>query len=454
MGEIMIEKICKLLSKFEVAAHQAAISSCKENKFDPDSEVVSIDESYINLIYSCNTLKEAIKEKKLIQLPITIQQELIESLESISSSHDELLAGTDTVKELTEAIEKLYTDIWRYGLNHLSNKFLGYQTKLNQLKDIERSVIETKIKLEEGIAVKSSLEQIQSEANQQNKALQNLVVNANTTLATINDNLASVEKSKEDASESLKSILVNLKNSTLSLEETQENKQEVEGHEKKIRALITEFTNLTVQLEANKKTQSELFAEFETYRKKINGLLGDANRSGMAASFTNRRRWLIVPLIAWLGIFGFSIYGLSQIGTTFIAPLLNLGNTPNNAPLPITYWEQLPLRLALTAPLIWLGWFSAKQYGYTSRVREDYFYKEASAMSFEGYKREAKEVAVDGEMLKKLLEQAIKNLGDNPIRIYDGQENHGSPFQEFFEKIVKDEKAMSQLKDLIARIKS
>lgn len=108
--------------------------------------------------------------------------------------------------------------------------------------------------------------------------------------------------------------------------------------------------------------------------------------------------------------------------------------------------------MALTAPFVWLGWFSARQYGYTSRLREDYAYKEASAKSFEGYKREAKEV--DQEMLQKLLEQAIKNFGDNPIRIYDGHENHGSPFHEFFEKILKDEKAMNQLKDLISKVKS
>ena len=109
------------------------------------------------------------------------------------------------------------------------------------------------------------------------------------------------------------------------------------------------------------------------------------------------------------------------------------------------------MRLALTAPFIWLGWFSARQHGFTSRLREDYAYKEASAKSFEGYKRESKEV--DEEMLKKLLEQAIDNLGDNPIRIYDGKNNHSSPAQEFFDALIKDEKLFKRLKsDLLSFI--
>lgn len=447
----MIEEIWKLLSKFNEEAHQSALAKCGEIELDQNSGVVSLDESYINLIWSCNTLKEAIEKQKLIQLPITIQQELTASLEAISSNHDELLAGTDTVTELTEAIEKLYTDIWRYGLNHLSDELLGYQTKLNQLKGIERSIIETKIKLDEGIQSKESLDLILQNANQQNEAFQALVTSADTAVAKTNDILAAVEESSEKVAESLADVLETQKNSTDSLKATQESQKEADAHEQNIRTLVTEFTNLKTQLEANKKTQSELFAAFEAYREKINRLLEDANRTGMAASFTNRRRWLIVPLIAWLGVFGFSIYGLIQMGATFIEPLLSSGTAPNSAPLSTAYWEKLPLRLALTAPLIWLGWFSAKQYGYTSRLREDYSYKEASAMSFEGYKREAREV--DPEMLKKLLEQAIKNLGDNPIRIYDGHDNHGSPFQEFFEKTLKDEKAMNQLKDLLSKLK-
>ncbi|SCX87567.1 hypothetical protein [Nitrosospira sp. Nsp13] len=67
-------------------------------------------------------------------------------------------------------------------------------------------------------------------------------------------------------------------------------------------------------------------------------------------------------------------------------------------------------------------------------------------MSFEGYKREATEVSA--EMLKDLLETAIKNLGENPIRIYNGQEHHASPLHEMLEALSKDSKVIELLKIL------
>jgi len=112
------------------------------------------------------------------------------------------------------------------------------------------------------------------------------------------------------------------------------------------------------------------------------------------------------------------------------------------------HWEQIPAKLALTAPLIWLGWFAVKQYGYTTRLREDYAYKEASAKSFEGYKRE---ISQDPEMLKRLLETAIQNLGQNPIRIYDSDNNHGSPIQELLEKATKDDRWFDVVKSVLSR---
>lgn len=440
----MIKELWDILAKFNPEAHQAALAACAEHEIDSNSGIVSLDESYTNLGWCANTLRDAIEKNKLIQLPITIQGELLEVAKVISTSHDALIEGTDVVETLTESIEKLFTAIWRYGLNHLTDELLGFQAKLNQLKEIERSVITTKAKLEEGIPVKDALDLILADSKQQNDDLHTYVTNADTAVVAANENLAKVEEAKEKADESLQAMLEQQTKATEVLTDTEGNQQEVAAHEKAIRTLVAEFTNLTTELVANKKKQAELFAEFQAYREKIDRLLGDANRTGMAASFTNRRWWLLAPLSGWLLIFGISIVGLLYMGITFIAPLLV--DTKTSVP-----WEQLPMRLALTAPFIWLGWFSARQHGFTSRLREDYAYKEASAKSFEGYKREAKEV--DPEMLKKLLEQAIKNLGDNPIRIYDGKNNHPSPTHELFDSLMKDDKTVGRFKEFFSIFK-
>ncbi|OIR19963.1 chromosome segregation protein [mine drainage metagenome] len=440
----MIEELWQVLSKFTPEAHQAALSKCAELELNQDAGIVSLNESYNNLGWCANTLRDAIEKKKLIQLPITIQGELLEIAKAISTNHDALIEGADVVETLTESIEKLFTAIWRYGLNHLTDELLGFQTKLNQLKEIEQSVITTKAKLEEGVSVKDALDLILADSKQQNDELHTHVENADTAVIATKENLSKVQEANEKAAESLQAILEQQTKSTELLTDTEGNQQEVDTHEKAIRALVSEFTNLNTELVASKKKQTELFAEFQAYRDKIDGLLGDANRTGMAASFTNRRFWLLAPLSGWLLIFGISIAGLLYMGITFIAPLLDA-----KATVP---WEQLPMRLALTAPFIWLGWFSARQHGFTSRLREDYAYKEASAKSFEGYKREAKEV--DPEMLKKLLEQAIKNLGDNPIRIYDGKNNHPSPTHELFDSLMKDDKAVGRFKEFFSIFKS
>lgn len=440
----MIEELWDHLSKFTPEAHQAALAKCDELGFDQNAGIVSLNESYINLGWARNTLMDAIKDKKLIQLPITIQSELLENIKTISTSQDDLLDGTDVVEALTESIEELFTAIWRYGLNHLSDQVLGYQIKINQLKEIEQSIIQTKAALEEGIASKQALDQVFGDAKQKDDELNGMVETANAAVETASKAVVQIEQEGQQATDTLTIIEQHKITALDDLATIQGSKKEVESDEDKIRNLVAEFTKLAEELTANKKTQKELFEEFEKYRLKIDGLLGDANRTGMAASFTNRRLWLIAPLAGWLVVFGFSIGGLWYMGVTYIAPILN----SNSA----TPWEQLPLRLALTAPFVWLGWFSARQYGFTSRLREDYAYKEASAKSFEGYKREAKEV--DTEMLKKLLEQAIRNLGDNPIRIYNGHGNHPSPTHELFDNIMKDDKTLGRFKEFFSIFKS
>lgn len=435
-----MEKMWEILTTFTEESQQAALLKCAELGFDPKRGVVSLDESYINLSSACNILVDAIQKNKLIQLPISIQKNLVAALEAIVRSQVGLMAGTDEVVNLADAIEKLNAYIWQYGLHNLSDEVLGYQTKLNQLKGMELAAVETQRKLQEGILVKENLERLLGEAKTQSESLKALVIGANTSATAINEALTQATESSQKAAASLAIAQQNETTSTQLLATSTKSNADILAYEATIKALVSGFTTLKTDLEANMTTQEDLFKEFEAYRVKIDGLLGDANRTGMAASFTNRRRWLIAPMVGWIAVFAGSIYGLFYMGVTYLAPLIAAGNL-----------EQLPSRLALTAPFIWLGWFAAKQYGYTSRLREDYAYKEASAKCFEGYKREASQV--NPEMLKNLLETAIKNLGDNPIRIYSGHENHASPLHELLEKSLKDEKLMDLFKAIFAKVK-
>lgn len=164
----------------------------------------------------------------------------------------------------------------------------------------------------------------------------------------------------------------------------------------------------------------------------------------MASAFITRKDELDADRTLWRSVFVLSLVLLTLAGVFYFAPSLAAKN-----------WEDTLLRLPLTAPVVWLAWFAAKQYGYAARLREDYAYKVASSMAFEGYKREMGDT--EGEMKKKLLDTAVMNFGDNPLRIYNGHENHASPMHEVLEKVqkaLKDDKLMTALKDVIGKLKA
>jgi len=435
----MIEKIWNLLTTFTQEAQQAALTKCGELGFDQNRGRVSLAESYINLKTGCDILRDAIEKNKLVQLPITVQETLAGLLETISKAQTDLTVGADQVVVLVSEIEKLNTAIWQYGLHNLSEEVLGYQTKLNALKNLELAANQTMATVKEGVQLKVQMDAVLSEAQAQRDAAKQLADSVAAANLACTEALNAATASSTEASEVLNLIKQTDTSARDLFASSKSGNEEIQQHRATILGLVADFTTLKAELQTNKATQQQLFEAFESHREQVDELLGDANRTGMAASFTARRKALLIPLTMWGAVFIGAIIGLSFVGLKYIEPLIATAN-----------WEQIPARLALTTPLIWLGWFAVKQYGYTARLREDYAYKEASAKSFEGYKREARQ---DPEMLKRLLETAIENLGQNPIRVYDGQDNHGSPLQELLEKATKDDRWLDIVKSFVSRDK-
>jgi len=130
-------EIWSVSSTLTEEAMAIASAKCKEAGFDPNRGIVSLQESFINLASARNVLQEAIEKGKLVQLPITVQKELLSNLQTIASSLQGLSNGVDEIANLSNSIEILNTSVWKYGLHNLSDQVLGYQKKLNQLKNQE-----------------------------------------------------------------------------------------------------------------------------------------------------------------------------------------------------------------------------------------------------------------------------------------------------------------------------
>ena len=129
-----IQSLCTTLSG---EAMETAEAKAKANQFNVDRGDITFTEVAINLTSAREVLRDAIEKQKLIQLPITVQKELLANLQAVSRALLGLMNNTDEIVNLGNAVEALNTSIWKYGLHNLSGEVLGYTTKLNQLKQQE-----------------------------------------------------------------------------------------------------------------------------------------------------------------------------------------------------------------------------------------------------------------------------------------------------------------------------
>lgn len=132
-----LAEILSLCTTLSSEAIDGAEKKAKENEFNIDRGEISFAEVAINLVSAREVLTDAISKQKLGQLPITVQKELLGDLQAVSKALQGLMSNADEIVNLGNAVEALNTSIWKYGLHNLSDQVLGYQTKLNQIKQQE-----------------------------------------------------------------------------------------------------------------------------------------------------------------------------------------------------------------------------------------------------------------------------------------------------------------------------
>lgn len=193
------------------------------------------------------------------------------------------------------------------------------------------------------------------------------------------------------------------------------------SEEKKLGKLLSESNSHVKATQDNLAAIEELEARNRQQQESISQTVTLASKFGMAASFKERKDELRMPIFIWGVTFVAAMLGLFATGVFYILPHIAAGQIPGAA--------EILVKFSLIGPLVWMGWMAVKQYGYLSRIREDYSFKYASALAFEGYKKEAAEV--NQEMLRDLLKVATENMAFNPLRIYHSEDpNHASPIHE------------------------
>lgn len=192
-----------------------------------------------------------------------------------------------------------------------------------------------------------------------------------------------------------------------------------------------ELENSITDLEKLKKDkESELqtiIEELDSEKEKIKDILGDANRASMAQSFLVRKTELDTPIknsALWRNI---GLVAMSII--IFIILLLEWNQNSFDY---FRFFSRLPVVM----PLLWLVWSNSQRNNHLVRVQEEYAYKAAVAIAFEGYQRKVDEIN-DVDLKKLLLELSVTNMGNNPVNLFD-KNTKNSPFEidKFIEKFL------------------
>jgi hypothetical protein len=287
-------------------------------------------------------------------------------------------------------------------------ELLTLEEKLAEIKPIYENIVEIKSDTEK---FSTELKEKHSEAFKQSEI--------------IKDELNEIEILKSEAEISAGNISTWENNIRDIKKDISANSAIYEDLKTKIDLLKTDATNTSNDLYSLLDVYKHQIDENAKFQTEIQKTIEDANRLGMAGSFKNRKDELNGSLILWGIGTVLSIVLLIVLSTIFLMQIkredLEIG--------------KVLLRLPIFASCVWLGWFCAKQYGFTSRIMEDYAYKYAVSMAFEGYKNATKDI--DPVLQSKLLDMTITNISANPISNYDSLTNHGTPFHEIAENIPK-----------------
>ena len=433
MAEV-IEQMWKILTTFTEEAQSAAREKCRELNFDTNRGMVSLDESFINLNADTAILKDAIEKKKLIQLPITVQKSLAGYLDSISKSLTNLVNGTDEVLNLTNSIELLHTAIWQYGLHNLSDEVLGYQAKMNQLKNQELELKKLGAEIDGGLKLKGELNKLLEKAKKATEAIQIVLNSAEENAKKITSSLNQSTETSQKTADTLTTIQQTKKMSEELSSSVAATKDKVDVWAKEVKKVSDTSTEVCRKSDELEKKLSSLIESTKGVYKRVEELLPGAASAGLASAYRQRKENIARSKGRWIAGFVFTLIGLAGMAVWIVMQFQNQKENSSTE-----WWLFLLQRAPLTFPFIWLGWFFSRNYGHAVRLEEVYAFKEAISQSFEGYKNQMKEVTPD-KGLPNLCENVITILSESPLTVFDRKTTDETPANSILERILPKRK--------------
>ena len=406
----MIERMWEILTTLTEESQQAALSKCVELGLDQNRGIVSLDESFLNLNAARFTLMDAIEKNKLIQLPITIQKQMAAMLESISRYQASLIAGTDEVVNLANAIEQLNVAIWQYGLHNLSAEVLGYEAKLNQLKALELEAKDLRRNLQAGLKLKSSLEQLVTKVTIQHEEIAVIVSTANAAGAKVDSELIRITDEAQKATASLAAIQQNEATVAKQLAAANLSIAEISAHEEKITEFfgrISEYRKTITAVEEdaskavidNKEKTNALISTLTALEDQIKEQLQKATGVSLFHTFGTRQGLLNSSTKWWLK--ALTVLVIVSVGLPVYVLKTSTG-------MDMAFF----LKLSMSLPLIYAFTFCTLQYSRERKLEEEYAFKSNISISLVPYKELVEKLVTGGlpEERQKYTEFIIDSI--------------------------------------------
>lgn len=132
------------------------------------------------------------------------------------------------------------------------------------------------------------------------------------------------------------------------------------------------------------------------------------------------------PETFWQRVFIGSLIGLLGLAVWHAYAYGNLSQPPD--------WQQLArmmlFKLPFLIPLVWLAIHAARQASFAKRMEEEYAFKATTSMSFEGYRRQMKDVGADlvtNSPLAQLCNNTLQTIAAPPGKVYEKSKMDPTP---------------------------
>jgi len=439
-----INKMVTILATFSDEALAGIVKRCEELGFNPDRGIISLQESLINLKQSKAILNDAIEKKKMSQLPLTLQRNLLSDVEGISTFIVNITNGADDIPNLVSAIDKLYTDIWTYGLHKLSDQLLGYAQKMNDLKQLELITAGYKKQLEQALALRSEQEQLL--ADLRNAAAN--IVTTNGNAENVYNSIKELEVKSQELtariSAILPTILQNEATSSASSVNSQQSQAAASGYEVRIREFFEEIEKYrqtirevgeraSASIDKNILDTNERTNRLSEMEAQIRIQLQQATGHSLFHSFQTRQGNLAKSKYAWIGGILFSIVAIMGL-TIYIAY-----STTN-------FNEAFFLKLSVSLPLIYAIIFCSTQYNRERRLEEEYAFKSNISISLIPYQELVEKIVdknnpAEREKYAVFIIDAITKVFTSPMNSRHDEEtpaeNVAKQVSDVIESVVK-----------------